>query len=136
MASLKVVVVLLALLVGCNRCPISHVTLNDPDAGIAGKIVVGNDGKFFDEVKNGNVVGVLIGSIQTLDNQRFNVSLEYDRKTYSSETTLKSEKLNCTLTAGAGVEIAIGKTPGGQEAEAAEDENALERLTIKLGARR
>lgn len=127
-----IIVIFFLCNIGCNRCQISHVQLNDPDAGLTGKINVKYDGTFNDQVKSGSIVGALAGRIHSIEDQRFQVSVEYERKTYTSETTLQSNSLSCQLTAGAGVDLLIGKRPIGDETQEPSSENPLENFSIQL----
>ena len=114
---------------GCNHSArISQVRLNDPNVGISADVVVNRDGTFNDEVKNGNDVAILQGNVRSVGDGEYEVTVNYERKTYTSATTFKSDKLKCKLTTVSGTVVPIGKQPAGN----ADGDNALEQLTIQL----
>jgi len=129
---LFIVILTTSLFIGCSgKSNISKIEFNDPDAGIAATVTVGRNGKFADEIKNGNVVGILKGSVGFAGDGKYEISVDYERKTYTADSTFKSEKIKCEATAQASAEIPIGKKPGTQEPDSS---NALEGLSIKLVA--
>lgn len=122
---------MLLLSVGCsNGSGISQVNLSDPDVGISGNVSVDRDGTFSGEVKNGDVIAILNGEVVASGDDTHKVTISYERKTYTSGTTFKSEKINCELFAQSGVDVPIGKPPASNQSSG--DDNSLERLSIKL----
>lgn len=116
---------------GCSKgSGISQVSLNDPDVGISGSVSVDRDGAFSGEVKNGDVIAVLNGKVVASGDDTHKVTVSYERKTYTSNTTFKSEKINCEFVAKSNVDVPIGKKPGSNQPS--ENENSLDRISIKL----
>ena len=127
--ALLLVLVACIALSGCNHSPgISQVRFHDPDVEISADIEVNRDGTFYEEVKNGDVTAILHGSVRSVGDEKYEVSVNYERKTYTSATTFKSEKLECKLTTVSGTEVPVGKQP----VENVDGDNALEQLTIQL----
>lgn len=122
---------MLSLSVGCsNGSGISQVNLCDSDVGISGNVSVDRDGTFSGEVKNGDVIAILYGEVVASGDDTHKVTISYERKTYTSGTTFKSEKINCELLAQSGVDVPIGKPPASNQSSGGD--NSLERLSIKL----
>ena len=118
---------------GCNHSArISQVRLNDPNVGISADVVVNRDGTFNDEVKNGNDVAILQGNVRSVGDGEYEVTVNYERKTYTSATTFKSEKIACQLTTITGAAVPIGKNPDGSSTENTGDNASLDGLTIEL----
>ncbi len=118
--------------IGCSGgSSVSQIKLNDPEGGIAATVNVASDGTFKDEIKDGNVVAILNGNVRNAGDGKYQISVDYERKTYTSDATFKSEKLKCDATTQANVEIPIGKNPNQQQTEGS---NALEKLSIQLVA--
>jgi hypothetical protein len=121
-----------SLFIGCSgNSKVLQIELNDSDAGIAATVTVGSDGTFEDEIENGNVVAILKGNVSVAGDGQYEISVDYERKTYTTDSTFKSEKLNCDVTTQVNAEIPIGKNPSQQQPDSS---NALEKLSIKLVA--
>ncbi len=118
---------------GCNHSArISQVRLNDPNVGISADVVVNRDGTFNDEVQQGEVTAILDGNLRSLGDEQYEVTVNYERKTYTSATTFKSDKLKCKLTTVSGTVVPIGKNPDGSSTENTGDDASLDGLTIEL----
>ena len=118
---------------GCNHSArISQVRLNDPNVGISADVVVNRDGTFHEEVQQGEVTAILDGNLRSLGDEQYEVTVNYERKTYTSATTFKSEKTACQLTTITGAAVPIGKNPDGSSTENTGDDASLDGLTIEL----
>ncbi|MCH2183403.1 MAG: hypothetical protein MK108_15500 [Mariniblastus sp.] len=133
--ALLLVVIALVPLSGCNPSGnISQIRLNDPGAKISANIVVNRDGTFHEEVEQGEVIAILDGNLRSLGDEQYEVTVNYERKTYTSASTFTSEKIACQLMTIAGAAVPIGKNPdgSGSSSENTGDDASLDGLTIEL----
>ena len=130
MRNLLLAMLTVSFFIGCSgSSSVSKIKLNDPDSGIAATVNVASDGSFEREIKNGDVVAILSGNVDDSGDGKYQVSVVYERRTYTAASTFKSEKLKCEVTTQANVEIPVGKNPTQQQTDGS---NALEKLSIQL----
>ncbi len=128
--SLFVSLMIAPLLIGCSGSPnSSYIELNDPSVGIVGTVAVGNNGVFKGEFKNGKSVGILDGKVISAGEGTYSIRVNYQRKTYTTDSAFKSDQIKCELTTLANAEIPIGKNPNQQQPDKT---NSLEELSIEL----
>ena len=127
---LIVSLMMVSLLMGCSGSSnSSYIELNDPGAGMVGTVVVGSDGVFNGEFKNGKSVGNLDGRVTSAGEGTYSIRVSYERKTYTTDSAFKSDQIKCELTTLANAEIPIGKNPNQQQPDKT---NSLEELSIEL----
>ena len=133
--ALTLLAMALVPLSGCSPAGnLSQIRLNDPGAKISASIAVNRDGTFHEEVEQGKVIAILDGKVRSLGDEQYNVTINYERKTYTSASTFTSKKIACQLTTIAGAEVPIGKNPNVPDSstEQTADDTSLAGLTIEL----
>ena len=108
---------------------VSHVEIADPDAGIIGAVEVQPDGMFEGKIESGDTRVIVSGKITSQADEKFAVTLAFERRVYTEPSMYRSQKLDTEFVSLASVVVPIGKSP---VPEAGGEDNELENLTIRL----